>query len=105
GSELDRSQRSNSSSFDNASFGREVVVFTRNIDVRDVSVRQELSLQAGAGSRHLFETGFDVHALRTGWGWTIGADTTRDRANGSGAGPAGFGAGIPSLLRSTRDTA
>ena len=49
---------------------------TRDLKVRDVSVRQEFSVQAG--SRHLFETGFDVHALRTGWGWTVGADMTED---------------------------
>ena len=57
-------------------FGIEVVAFTRDLNVRDVSVRQEFSVQAG--SRHLFETGFDVHALRTGWGWTVGADMTED---------------------------
>ena len=99
GSERDRSQRSNSPSDEAGAYGREVVVFTRDLSVRDVSVRQEFTVQAG--SRHLFETGFDVHALRTGWGWTIGAETTRDRANGSDI---MGGAGLPSLLRSTRDT-
>jgi hypothetical protein len=83
-----------------------VAAFTRDLNVRDVSVRQEFRVQAGG--RHLFETGFDVHALRTGWGWTIGATTTRDAANGSATGfspaAAGFGLGLPPFLRSSRDT-
>jgi TonB-dependent Receptor Plug Domain/Carboxypeptidase regulatory-like domain len=88
-------------------FDRDVAVFTRDLNVRDVSVRQEFSVQAGR--RHLFETGFDAHALRTGWGWTIDAGTTRAAANGSANGAAspgavGFGVGVPSLLRSTRNT-
>ena len=101
GSQLDRGQRSNSPTDYHEAFGQSVVAFTRDLKVRDVSVRQEFSVQAG--SRHLFETGFDVHALRTGWGWTIGADMTRDAANGSNV-MGGAGAGLPSLLRSTRDT-
>jgi hypothetical protein len=103
GSERDRSQRSNAPGIGNDAFGRSIVLFTRDLEVRDVSVRQEFSVQAG--SRHLFETGFDVHALRTGWGWTISADTTRDAANGSNARAGlGFGVGVPSLLASTRET-
>ena len=115
-SSIDRSTRSNSLGTcgkqlspcgpADDTFDREVEVFTRDINMRDVSVRQEVSVQAGR--RHLFETGFDAHALRTGWGWTIDAATTRDAANGSATGfspvAVGFGAGLPSLLRSTRDT-
>ena len=93
-----------------AVFGFEVVDFTRDLNVRDVSLRQEFSVQAG--SRHLFETGFDVHALRTGWGWTVGADMTVDLSRAmrfavtGDPGPTSprIGVGLPLLLRSTRDT-
>ncbi|HEY7474554.1 MAG TPA: TonB-dependent receptor [Vicinamibacterales bacterium] len=91
-------------------YGVEVVDFTRDLKVRDVSFRQELGVQAGR--RHLFETGFDVHALRTGWGWTVGADMTEDLSRAmrfavtGDPGPTSprIGAGLPLLLRSTRDT-
>jgi hypothetical protein len=79
--------------------GRAVVVFTRDLTVRDVSLRQELGLQAG--TRHFLEAGFDMHLLRTAWGWKISDDTTRGQANGSSA---RGGSGLPSLLDSTRDT-
>ena len=119
GKELDESQRSNaccaSSLRDDEDrvedvFGTEVVDFTRDLNVRDVSLRQEFSVQAG--SRHLFETGFDVHALRTGWGWTVGADMTEDLSRAmrfavtGDPGPTSprIGVGLPLLLRSTRDT-
>ena len=91
-------------------YGQEVVDFTRDLNVRDVSLRQEFSVQAGR--RHLFETGFDVHALRTGWGWTVGADMTEDLSRAMRFAVTGdpgptirrVGVGLPSLLRSTRDT-
>jgi hypothetical protein len=109
GSQIDERQRSNCECDEfGTAHGRSVTGFTRDLNVRDVSIRQEFTAQAG--SRHLFETGFDVHALRTGWGWTISADTTRDAANGSATGGSipgdnmGFGVGLPSFLRSTRDT-
>ena len=87
-----------------------MVDFTRDLTVRDVSLRQEFSVQAGR--RHLFETGFDVHALRTGWGWTVGADMTaplsaamRFAVTGD-PGPTSprIEVGVPLLLSSTRDT-
>jgi hypothetical protein len=109
GSELDESQRSNASEDDEDVFGTEVVDFTRDLEVRDVSIRQEFSVQAG--SRHLFETGFDVHALRTGWGWDVGADMTVDLSRamrfavtGSAGPPSLRIGGLPLLVRSTRDT-
>src|SRR6185503_18376383 len=75
-------------------------------------LRQEFSVQAGAGSRHLFETGFDVHALRTGWGWNIGADMTPPLSAAMRFGVTGdpgpisprIGVGLPLISRSTRDT-
>jgi outer membrane receptor for ferrienterochelin and colicin len=105
GSELDPGQRSNARRPDDPGdvAGIKVAAFDRDLNARDLSVRQEFGVQLG--SRHLFETGFDVHALSTGWGWTIDADMTRDAANGSFADVLnGIGEGVPSLLRSSRDT-
>ena len=110
GSSLLDSQRSNSCCDDEDVFGREVVAFDRDLSVRDVSVRQEFSVQAG--SRHLFETGFDVHALRTGWGWTVGAEMTEDLSRAMRFAVTGdpgpprrrIGLGLPLLMRSSRDT-
>jgi hypothetical protein len=107
GSQLDPGLRSNCQCDAIEGMGTKVVAFTRDLEVRDVSLRQELTWQAG--QHHVFEAGFDAHALRTAWGWTIGADMTLDEANGSSIkGLQGFagglGAGLPSLLQSTRDT-
>ena len=113
GAQLDESQRSNACCAEDIRdvFGTEVLDFTRDLNVRDVSLRQEFSFQAGAGSRHLFETGFDVHALRTGWGWTVGAEMTVDLARAMRFAVTGDPGpnilrigGQPLLVRSTRDT-
>lgn len=69
--------------------------FLRQLGVRDVAVRQELTINAG--SRHLIETGFESHSLDTDWRWRIEGDRNFTEPNGSsGQG----GAGIPSLLDS-----
>lgn len=73
------------------------VLFTRGVEVRDVAVRQETMVKASAA--HLLETGFEGHALHTGWGWTITGDRNPDEANGSSA---LGGAGLPALLDSSR---
>jgi len=73
--------------------------FTRNLAIRDVAIRQETLWQAGAA--HLLEFGLDAHALRTDWAWRITGDRNADAANGSSA---RGGAGLPSLLDSTRAT-
>jgi hypothetical protein len=72
------------------------LVFTRSVDVRDVAVRHETTIKASAA--HLLETGFESHSLKTGWGSTITGDRN-NQANGSSA---LFGAGLPSLLDSSR---
>jgi hypothetical protein len=76
---------------------RATIVFTRDLGVRDLSLRQELAWQPNG--RHLVETGFETHALRTAWGWRIDGDRNASVANGSAV---IGGAGLPSLLRSTR---
>jgi TonB-dependent Receptor Plug Domain len=78
---------------------RSSIVFTRALGVRDVSLRQQVDLQAGP--HHLLGAGFDAHVLRTTWGWTIDGDRNSAVANGSSV--AG-GTGLPSLLASQRDT-
>ncbi len=75
------------------------VIFTRGIAVRDVAVRQELTVKPAPS--HLLEAGFETHALATGWDWTITGDRNPDEPNGSSA---LGGAGLPSLLNSTRST-
>ena len=78
---------------------RAAIVFTRGLGVRDVSFRQQVDVQAGR--QHLVGAGFDVHALRTTWGWSITGDRNSSVANGSAV---IGGAGLPSLLDSRRDS-
>lgn len=73
--------------------------FTRNIEIRDVAIRQDTLWQAGAA--HLLEFGFDAHSLRTGWVSRILGTRNTDAANGSSA---IGGAGLPSVLDSSRST-
>ena len=91
----DGARRSNRPDDDAQPFSN--VVFTRSVDVRDVAVRQETMIKASAA--HLLETGFEGHALQTGWGLTITGDRNSNEANGSSA---LGGAGLPSLLDSSR---
>lgn len=71
-------------------------VFTRTVDVRDVAVRNETTITISP--KHLFETGFESHSLKTAWGSTITGDRN-SQANGSDA---LLGAGLPASLDSTR---
>jgi hypothetical protein len=91
------SRRSNRPDDDAMPFAE--IVFTRNLAVRDVAVRQELTVKAD--DAHLIEAGFESHALQTGWAWRITGDRNPNEPNGSSA---LGGAGLPSLLDSTRST-
>ena len=73
--------------------------FTRNLVIRDVAIRQETLWQASPA--HLVDFGMDAHSLRTDWAWRITGDRNADAANGSSV---RGGAGLPSLLDSTRST-
>lgn len=73
------------------------VVFTRNLLLGDVVLREELALKTGA--RHTLESGFEFHSLDTGWGWTISGDRNPSAANGSSV---RGGAGLPDFLDSSR---
>jgi hypothetical protein len=74
-------------------------IFTRNLGIRDVAVRNETVVQAA--SAHLLEFGMDSHSLRTDWTWRLTGDRNGDAANGSST---WGGAGLPSLLDSSRST-
>jgi hypothetical protein len=73
------------------------IAFTRNILLRDVSLRQEFTQMIG--TRHTLDTGLDAHVLETGWGWTISGDRNDSEANGSST---RGGAGLPEALNSSR---
>lgn len=78
-----RSNGPNDSAFAQADFA-----VTRDLGVRDLSIRQELAVKAGAA--HFIETGFEAHMLDTRWGWTVAG---LDQTNGSSV-------GLPALLDS-----
>ncbi len=97
GNVRDEAERSNAPG--DEAFGRANVVFTRDLTIRDVSVRQEFGLKASPA--HFLEAGVDVHALDTQWGWRIDGDRNTNEANGSSI---RGGVGLPSQLDSRRDT-
>jgi outer membrane receptor for ferrienterochelin and colicin len=92
------SRRSNRPEDDAEAFAN--VIFTRGVMVRDVAVRQEVLVTASRA--HLLDAGFETHALQTEWGWRITGDRNVNEANGSSA---LGGAGLPSLLDSSRSAA
>ncbi|HEX9187186.1 MAG TPA: TonB-dependent receptor [Vicinamibacteria bacterium] len=90
-------RRSNAPS-DEVGFRLADVAFARDLEVRDLALRQELGLAAGP---HLAETGFEVHRLRTRTAWSITGDRNPTADNGSSV---QGGAGLPSDLDSTVDS-
>jgi hypothetical protein len=94
-----RDEASRSNAPGDAAFGRSNVAFTRDLGVRDLSAREELAISASP--KHLIETGGDVHALDTSWGWTISGDRNTNEANGSSI---RGGTGLPSLLDSRQQS-
>ena len=91
-------RRSNAPS-DEVGFGLADVDFTRELQVRDLALRQELAL---AKANHLVESGFEVHQLRTETLWRIEGDRNPTADNGSSI---QGGAGLPSDLDSSVDAA
>jgi hypothetical protein len=83
---------------DDTAFSSANVVFTRDLVVRDVALRQDLGWQVSP--RHHVETGFELHGLRTSVGWSIPGDRNPNAANGSSI---RGGAGLPPDLHSARD--
>jgi ferric enterobactin receptor len=71
--------------------------FSRDLTVKDASLRQELAFPLG--DRQLLETGFEVHRLDAGIDWLASYD--RQLITGNGSSVRG-GAGLPDLLSSSR---
>ena len=93
-------RRSNTPDSDLA-FGLNTILFDRSIDVRDVSMRQELGVQVSP--RHLLGAGIELHHLETGVGFTIVGNRNQTQANGSSIqGGAGLPDNLQSALRGTR---
>ncbi len=91
--------RSNAPSDDDG-FTRANIAFTRALLVRDLAIRQELSIQLGP--RLLFESGAEGHWLRTSVALRIRGDRNPGEANGSSV---RGGAGLPEQLDSARPAA
>jgi hypothetical protein len=90
-------RRSNAPS-DDVGFALADVDFSRELGVRDLSLRQELAWSTGA---HLVESGLEVHQLRTETNWLIAGDRNPTASNGSSI---QGGAGLPSDLDSAVDS-
>lgn len=88
------SRRSNRPDDEAAPFSN--IAFARTLGVRDLAIRQELSIKAAA--THLIEAGFENHALQTDWAWRIVGDRNPHEANAS---TMFGGSGLPARLDST----
>ncbi len=73
------------------------VLFTRNLVIRDLAVRNELSLRRGQSQ--VVDAGVEIHALQTDWAWRIPGARNVSEANGSSI---QGGVGLPSILDSSR---
>ena len=81
---------------DDVAFGLATIAFNRLISVRDISARQEFTIQASP--EHLVSAGLELHRLNTGVGFTITGDRNESEANGSSI----FGgSGLPDQLESS----
>jgi hypothetical protein len=94
-----RDEASRSNAPGDEAFGRANVAFTRNLGVRDLSLREEVAISASP--THLVETGGEIHVLDTLWGWDISGDRNTNEANGSSM---QGGAGLPSQLDSRQQS-
>ena len=88
-------KRSNAPNDDDA-FGLADLSFGRSVSVRDLSVRQEVSVQATP--EHLLGVGVELHRLNTGVQLSITGDRNEAAANGSSV---QGGAGLPDQLDSS----
>ncbi|MBY0493870.1 MAG: TonB-dependent receptor [Cyanobacteria bacterium] len=73
------SRRSNRADDDAAGVG--TIAFTRAVGVRDLAIRHETAITAAAG--HVVETGFETHAIQTGWAWRISGGGNPHESNPS----------------------
>ncbi len=84
---------------DDSGFGRTQLAFTYDLAVRDVSVREEVGLEAS--DRHFLQAGFETHDLATSARWNLMTGRNTSEANGSSA---RGGIGLPSQLDSTLES-
>lgn len=77
------------------------VVFDRDLSVEDLSLREDITLEAG--KRHVLGLGFELHRLHTRVSWDIRGDRNNQAANGSSVrGGSGLPEVLDSSLRATR---
>jgi hypothetical protein len=91
-------QRRSNAPDDDIGFQQTRADFDRDLEVRDLALRQELSLARG---RHVVGAGFEVHRLRTGTRLRIDGDRNPNAGNGSSV---QGGAGLPDRLDSAVDS-
>ncbi len=100
GAVQNESARSNAPD-ESGAFAPAAIVFKRALGVRDYSVRQNIAV--ALTPRQTLEAGFEAHALRTDWGWTITGDRNDNEANGSSViGGSGLPDDLTSSANSTR---
>lgn len=80
---------------DDSGFGVSDVIFTREVYVRDWSLRQDVTLPVA--SRHLLNFGFELHSLTSGTRFRTEGDRNESEGNGSSV---QGGAGLPDELDS-----
>jgi hypothetical protein len=95
----DEGRRSNAPGSDPAAFGSSTFSYDRRWEVRDLSLRQSVTLSLGA--RHTLQLGAETHSLRTRWTFALGGDRNPNVANGSSL---QAGSGLPGALDSSRSS-
>lgn len=86
---------------DSVGFGLSNIMFDRDVQVRDFSIREEIAL--GLGRRHVLDFGAEFHRLTTGVRFTIEGERSVSEANGSSInGGAGLPDHVDSLLLGNR---
>ncbi len=83
---------------DEVAFGLSDILFDRELPIRDLSLRQELTVEGSP--RHLLDAGFELHRLQTGIRFFSEGDRNQQEANGSSV---RGGAGLPDELDSILD--
>jgi hypothetical protein len=91
-------QRRSNAPDDDVGFQQTRADFDRDLEVRDLALRQELRLVRG---RHVVGAGFEMHRLRTGTRLRIDGDRNPNAGNGSSV---QGGAGLPDRLDSAVDS-
>lgn len=94
-----KSENRTSNSIDASGTPLSTVTFSRDLTVKDVSVRQDIDV-AGPGNQ-IIGAGFEIHRLNTGVDWVAAFDRSLGEGNGSSV---RGGAGLPDNLSSWKPT-